>query len=94
MARLFGTDGVRGIANEFLSCERAMQIGRALGSVLSSNNKYHPTVLIGMDTRLKDIISRENRNILYGFLTAQTFNICFTLLIAWLLFGVVKPMIA
>ncbi len=51
-------------------------------------------VCIGMDTRLKDIISRENRNILYGFLTAQTFNICFTLLIAWLLFGVVKPMIA
>lgn len=52
MRRLFGTDGVRGIANEFLSCERAMDIGRALGYVLSSNNKYKPTVIVGMDTRL------------------------------------------
>ena len=52
MRRLFGTDGVRGIANEYLSCERAMQIGRALGTVLSSNHKYRPKVLIGMDTRI------------------------------------------
>ncbi len=52
MRRLFGTDGVRGIANEFLSCERAMAIGRALGHVLSSNYKYRPKVIIGMDTRL------------------------------------------
>lgn len=52
MRRLFGTDGVRGIANEFLSCERAMAIGRALGHVLSSNRKYRPKVIIGMDTRL------------------------------------------
>lgn len=52
MRRLFGTDGVRGIANEFLSCERAMQIGRALGTILSSNHKYRPKVIIGMDTRI------------------------------------------
>lgn len=52
MRRLFGTDGVRGIANEFLSCERAMAIGRALGHVLSSNHRYRPKVIIGMDTRL------------------------------------------
>ncbi len=52
MRRLFGTDGIRGIANEFLSCERAIAIGRALGHVLSSNRKYRPKVLIGMDTRL------------------------------------------
>ena len=52
MHRLFGTDGVRGIANEELSCERATQIGRALGTVLSSRHKYRPRVLIGMDTRL------------------------------------------
>ena len=48
-------------------------------------------VCIGMDTRLKDIISRENRNALWAFLGAQTFNICVTFLIAWLMFGVVKP---
>ena len=51
MRRLFGTDGIRGIANEFLSCERATAVGRALGHTLSSNRKYKPTVIIGMDTR-------------------------------------------
>ena len=52
MHRLFGTDGVRGLANEALSCERATQIGRALGTLLSSQHKYRPKVLIGRDTRL------------------------------------------
>lgn len=53
MGRLFGTDGVRGIANEFLTCERAMQIGRAAAMVLTGGRRRHtPTVLIGMDTRL------------------------------------------
>lgn len=49
-------------------------------------------VCIGMDTRLKDIISRENRSILYAFLGAQCFNIMVTFFVAWLLFGIVKPM--
>ncbi len=52
MGRLFGTDGVRGIANEDLTVELALQIGRAAAMVLleeSSSNK--PTVLIGKDTR-------------------------------------------
>lgn len=48
-------------------------------------------VCIGMDTRLKDIVSRENRNILYAFLCAQGFNIVVTFFVAWLMFGVVKP---
>ena len=48
-------------------------------------------VCIGMDTRLKDIISKENRNALYAFLGAQTFNIILTMLVAWLMFGIVKP---
>ena len=51
-------------------------------------------VCIGMDTRLKDIISKDNRNILYAFLGAQCFNIVVTLLVAWLMFGVVKPALA
>ena len=45
-------------------------------------------VCIGMDTRLKDIVSRENRNILYAFLVAQCFNVVITFFVAWLLFGV------
>ena len=49
-------------------------------------------VCIGMDTRLRDIISRENRSILYAFLGAQCFNIVVTFFVAWLLFGIVKPM--
>ena len=52
MRRLFGTDGVRGLANRELTCERATQIGRALGTVLSSQRRYRPRVLIGMDTRI------------------------------------------
>ena len=50
-------------------------------------------VCIGMDTRLKEIVSRENRKILFSFISAQVFNIAFTLLMAWLLFGVIKPLI-
>ena len=52
MGRLFGTDGVRGVANAELTCERAMQIGRAAAEVLSSGRRHLPTVLVGMDTRI------------------------------------------
>ena len=48
-------------------------------------------VCIGMDTRLKDIVSRENRRVLWSFVGAQLFNIVVTFLLAWLMFGVVKP---
>ena len=44
-----------------------------------------------MDTRLKDIVSRENRNVLFAFIGTQIFNIIVTFFIAWLMFGVVKP---
>lgn len=52
MGRLFGTDGARGVANTELTCEIAMQIGRAAALVLSEDNGgKRPTVMIGMDTR-------------------------------------------
>ncbi|MDO4190596.1 MAG: putative sulfate exporter family transporter [Bacteroidales bacterium] len=51
-------------------------------------------VCIGLDTKLKDIVSKENRNVLSAFLCAQVFNIVFTFIIAYLLFGIVKPMLA
>jgi len=47
-------------------------------------------VCIGLDTRLKDIVSKENRRPLWAFLSAQTFNIVFTFAVAVLLFGVLK----
>ena len=58
MGRLFGTDGIRGIANDFLSCERALAIGGALGQILFISNSYRPSVLIGTDTRISaDMLS-------------------------------------
>ncbi|MDL2258837.1 phosphoglucosamine mutase [Eubacteriales bacterium OttesenSCG-928-K08] len=50
MGRLFGTDGVRGIANESLTCELAMKIGAAGAHVLASEI-HTPRILIGTDTR-------------------------------------------
>lgn len=52
MGRLFGTDGARGVANSEITCELAMQIGRAAAMVLSDGNRKRPRVLIGMDTRI------------------------------------------
>lgn len=52
MGRLFGTDGARGVANTELTCELAMNIGRAAAMVLTSEDVEHPTFLIGKDTRL------------------------------------------
>ncbi len=50
MGRLFGTDGVRGVANTELTCERAMAIGRATATVLAREDA-RTKVLIGTDTR-------------------------------------------
>ena len=52
MGRLFGTDGARGVANSELTCELAMNIGRAAAMVLTDNDHRHPKILIVKDTRL------------------------------------------
>ena len=52
MGRLFGTDGARGIANTELTCELAMNIGKAAAMVLTKDGGNHPKILIGKDTRL------------------------------------------
>ena len=44
MSRLFGTDGVRGVANEELTPQLAMQLGQAGAYVLSKENE-NSTVL-------------------------------------------------
>ncbi|MBQ7384033.1 MAG: phosphoglucosamine mutase [Clostridia bacterium] len=51
MGRLFGTDGVRGVANTELTCELAMEIGRAAATVLSDGCRRRPVFVIGSDTR-------------------------------------------
>lgn len=50
MGRLFGTDGVRGIANDKLTCDLAFHIGQASAYVLT-NEIHRPKILIGKDTR-------------------------------------------
>ena len=52
MGRLFGTDGARGVANSELTCELAMQIGRAAAMVLAEKDIHRPRVMIGKDTRM------------------------------------------
>ncbi len=51
MSRLFGTDGVRGVANSELTPELAFALGKAGAHVLSKS-KGRPTILIGTDTRI------------------------------------------
>ncbi len=52
MGRLFGTDGIRGIANTELSAELATKIGRAAAAVLAKKSNGRPRILIGKDTRI------------------------------------------
>ncbi|HCC02190.1 MAG TPA: phosphoglucosamine mutase [Ruminococcaceae bacterium] len=52
MGRLFGTDGVRGVANSELTCELALKIGRAAAYVLTDSGNRHPKIIIGKDTRI------------------------------------------
>ena len=54
MGRLFGTDGIRGIANRDLSIQRSAQVGQSLATVLRERlgEGRKPRVFIGKDTRL------------------------------------------
>ena len=53
MAKYFGTDGVRGVANKELTPELAFKLGRYGGYVLAHNEgEKHPKVLVGRDTRV------------------------------------------
>jgi phosphoglucosamine mutase len=52
MARLFGTDGVRGVAGSELTPELAINIGRAAAMVLTKHTNKKAKVLIGKDTRI------------------------------------------
>ncbi|MBQ8471794.1 MAG: putative sulfate exporter family transporter, partial [Alistipes sp.] len=66
-------------------------IATSLAKTLSTLFFSLSFVCIGLDTRLKEIVSKENRNVLYAFLTGQTFNIIATFRVAWWMFGIVKP---
>ena len=51
MGRLFGTDGVRGIANRELSAELAFRLGRAAVTALAETGVTRPHIAVGRDTR-------------------------------------------
>ena len=51
MARLFGTDGVRGVANRELTVELAMALGK-YGANAITGGKENSTILVGKDTRI------------------------------------------
>lgn len=52
MSRMFGTDGVRGVANEELTPDLALKLGQAGACVLTKENKHKPTIMVGCDTRI------------------------------------------
>jgi phosphoglucosamine mutase len=53
MSKLFGTDGVRGIANADLNAELAFRLGMAGSYVLARHNASNrPQILVGRDTRI------------------------------------------
>ena len=51
MSKLFGTDGVRGLANQELTPELAFSLGRAAGTLLK-NSDERTAILLGIDTRI------------------------------------------
>jgi len=64
--RLFGTDGIRGVANAYpMTAEMALKVGRATGYIFQREQRPH-TILIGKDTRLSG----------YMFENALTAGLC------------------
>ncbi len=52
MGKIFGTDGVRGVANLELTPELAYKVGRAGAYVLTKEFKHRPRIVIAKDTRI------------------------------------------
>ena len=52
MGKLFGTDGIRGVANETLDAKLAYRVGQAAAISLCDDSGTKPTVVIGKDTRI------------------------------------------
>ena len=52
MARMFGTDGVRGVAGSELTIELATKLGQAGAYVLTREQEHQATIIVGCDTRI------------------------------------------
>ena len=86
MRKLFGTDGIRGIAGKDLTTDLAKNVGCALVEVLRENNYKDLRVLIGMDTRLSSpkIAASLSDGIMRGGADAITIGVCSTPAVAYL----------
>lgn len=83
--KLFGTDGVRGVANlEPITSETALKLGRALAFVFRNSTGRHRRILIGKDTRLSG----------YMLETAMASGICSMGVDVWLVGPLPTPGIA
>ncbi|MGO9450445.1 MAG: phosphoglucosamine mutase [Candidatus Binataceae bacterium] len=83
--KLFGTDGVRGVANaEPITSETALKLGRALAHVYRESAGRHRKILIGKDTRLSG----------YMLETALESGICSMGVDVWLVGPLPTPAIA
>lgn len=67
--KYFGTDGVRGIANDTLTPELAFRLGRAGGAILTrhAQDDKKPVVIVGRDTRISSEMLQQA--IIAGFLS-------------------------
>lgn len=73
MERMFGTDGVRGVANTELTAETAYKLGRA-GAYILTKNAHRPKIVVGTDTRIsKDMLESA---IVSGICSAGAEAIC------------------
>jgi phosphoglucosamine mutase len=83
--KLFGTDGVRGVANvEPITSETALKLGRSLAYVFRHSSGRHRRILIGKDTRLSG----------YMLETAMASGICSMGVDVWLVGPLPTPGIA
>ncbi len=73
MGKLFGTDGVRGVANTELTCDLAYKLGR-IGAYILTEGKKKAKILVGKDTRISgDMLEAA---LISGILSAGSDAIC------------------
>ena len=79
------------IASLIFSFAFDMETGKELSKIANKGSRELlfslAFVCIGLETDFRYIFKKENSRYIWSFLTAQTFNIILTLVIAWLLFS-------
>ena len=74
MARMFGTDGVRGVAGSELTIELATKLGQAGAYVLTKEQEHQATIIVGCDTRISGgMLASALSRYLFGW---RKCNIC------------------